>query len=233
MDDGHDDRGEDGAARAFVDLTHEVSLLRAVIGGLTAAREAVDIPNYEPTLARTERLLGELVRRIDTMGSSPAMMLTPEEIGQRLNAAVTNAARELRHQIGATDTMLRNAAGSLSDRLESARRRDEQNRLLLWTGLAGLVLGMLLYAIVMGPIVRLAPSGWLWPERMAARIVAEPTPWDAGKRLMRSASPERWDALVAGNRIIAANRDALVGCRKTATKTNKPIRCTIEIGAAQ
>jgi hypothetical protein len=41
--------------------------------------------------------------------------------------------------------------------LESACSRDEQNRLLLWTGLGGLVLGMLLYAIVVGPIVRLAP----------------------------------------------------------------------------
>lgn len=151
------DGGNDQAALAFVQLGREVSLLRAAIKGLLAAQESADTPDYEPTLARTEKVLSALARQIDARSKSPVMMLTPEELGQRLNAAVTNVARELRHQIEATDRMLRNAAGSLSDRLESACSRDEQNRLLLWTGLGGLVLGMLLYAIVVGPIVRLAP----------------------------------------------------------------------------
>jgi hypothetical protein len=32
-----------------------VALLRAAIEGLTAARENIEIPDYEPTLERTER----------------------------------------------------------------------------------------------------------------------------------------------------------------------------------
>ncbi|WP_242154425.1 DUF6118 family protein [Sphingomonas sp. BAUL-RG-20F-R05-02] len=231
MDDGRDDMGEDGAVRAFAELTREVSLLRAAITGLTAARDAIDIPDYEPTLARTERLLTELTRRIDAMGKSPAMMLTPEEMGQRLNAAVTDVARELRHQIGATDTMLRNVAGSLSDRLGAARRRDEQNRLLLWTGLGGLVLGVLLYAMMAGPIARLAPSGWLWPERMAARIVDERTPWEAGKHLMRRASPASWDAIVSAANLAKDNREMIDKCRAAAAKVkSRTVRCTIKAG---
>lgn len=100
MDDGHEyDGGDDQAALAFVQLGREVSLLRAAIEGLTAARESADPPDYEPTLARTEKVLAALVRQIDAMSKSPAMMLTPEEMGQRLNAAVTDAVRELRHQI--------------------------------------------------------------------------------------------------------------------------------------
>jgi len=230
MDDREYDGSDDQAALAFVQLGREVSLLRAAIEGLTAARESADTPDYEPTLARTEKVLTVLVRQIDAMSKSPAMMLTPEEMGQRLNAAVTDAVRELRHQIGATDTMLRNVAGSLSDRLGSARRGDEQNRLLLWTGLGGLLLGLLLYAIMAGPTARLAPSGWLWPERMAARAVAEPTPWEAGKHLMRRASPASWNAIVNATNLVRDNRNAIEACRKTA-KAKKPTRCTIAVEA--
>lgn len=229
MDDGHEyDGGDDQAALAFVQLGREVSLLRAAIEGLTAARESADPPDYEPTLARTEKVLAALVRQIDAMSKSPAMMLTPEEMGQRLNAAVTDAVRELRHQIGTTDTMLRNVAGSLSDRLGSARRGDEQNRLLLWTGLGGLVLGLLLYAIVAGPIVRLMPSSWLWPERMAARSLRMPM-WEGGQRMMHAASPEAFAAIMAGDRIITANREALEACRKRANKTPDEIKCAVKL----
>ncbi len=192
------------------------------------------MPDYEPTLARTEKVLAALVRQIDAMSKSPAMMLTPEEMGQRLNAAVTDAVRELRHQIGATDTMLRNVAGSLSDRLGSARRGDEQNRLLLWTGLGGLVLGVLLYAIMAGPIVRLAPSGWLWPERMAARIVAEPKPWEAGKHLMRRASPASWNEIVSAADLAKDNRETIDRCRTAAAKVkSRTVHCTIDVKAAE
>src|SRR3546814_1754394 len=44
--------GDDPAA-AFDRLRGEVSLLRSAIEGLTAARESIDIPDYEPTLERT------------------------------------------------------------------------------------------------------------------------------------------------------------------------------------
>ncbi|MGY2737210.1 DUF6118 family protein [Sphingomonas sp. UYP23] len=235
MDDDREyDGGDDQAALAFVQLGREVSLLRAAIEGLTAARESADTPDYEPTLARTEKVLAALVRQIDAMSKSPAMMLTPEEMGQRLNAAVTDAVRELRHQIGATDTMLRNVAGSLSDRLGSARRGDEQNRWLLWTGLGGLMLGVLLYAIVVGPIVRLMPSTWLWPERMAARAVAEPSPWEAGKHLMQRASPASWNAIVSASDLAKDNRDTLDRCLAAAAKAkSRAVRCTIEVKASE
>src|SRR3546814_21149915 len=43
----------------------EVGLLRAAIAGLAATRESIEIPDYEPTLARTEKVLGVLVQQID------------------------------------------------------------------------------------------------------------------------------------------------------------------------
>ena len=231
MDDDREyDGGDDQAALAFVQLGREVSLLRAAIEGLTAPRDSIEIPDYEPTLARTEKVLAALAGQIDAMSKSPGMMLTPEAMGQRLNVAVADATRELRHQIGVANTMLRSVANSLSDRLASARQGDEQNRVLLWAGLGGLVLGLLLYAIMAGSIARLAPSSWLWPERMAARVVAEPTPWEAGKHLMRRTSPTSWNAIVNATTLGRNNRNAIEACRKTA-KAKKPARCTIAVKA--
>ena len=51
------DEDEGGAACAFGQLTREVSLLRAAVEGLTAARENIEIPDYGPTLERTEKIL--------------------------------------------------------------------------------------------------------------------------------------------------------------------------------
>src|SRR3546814_1427615 len=42
----------------------EVALLRAAIEGLTAARENIEIPDYEPTLGRTEQVLGLCCKKI-------------------------------------------------------------------------------------------------------------------------------------------------------------------------
>ena len=224
------DGGEDGAARAFAQLGREVSLLRSAIEGLTAAREAIEMPDYEPTLKRTETVLGVLVQQINAMGKSPALTLTPENMGQRINAAVADATRELEKQIGSADTMLRNAARDLSARAALARTGDEQNWWLLWTWLSGLVLGLLFYAVLAGPLVRATPDSWLWPEKMATRVLDEPTPWDAAERLMRASNPEGWTAIVAGAAIVRDNRQAIESCRK-ASKAEKIARCTIDVKA--
>ena len=44
-------------------------------------------------------------------------------------------------------------------------------------------------AIVAGPLVRLMPSSWLWPERMAARSLRMPM-WEGGQRMMGSVPAE-------------------------------------------
>lgn len=140
-----DSQERDDPALAFERLRGEVSLLRHAVEALTTARESIDIPDYEPTLERTEKVLGILVQQIDGVRKSPAMRLTPENMGGRLDASVAEATRELRAQVQATDMVLRGAARDLSDMVASARRGDEQNRWLYIVGGVGLVLGLLLY----------------------------------------------------------------------------------------
>ena len=68
------------------------------------------------------------------------------------------------------------AAREIGNRLASARRGDEQNRWLVWAGLGGVVLGMLLYALAQIPLALLAPTSWRWPERLATRVLDEGSP---------------------------------------------------------
>ncbi|WP_206377590.1 DUF6118 family protein [Sphingobium sp. TB-6] len=221
------DAGDDPAL-AFERLRGEVALLRHAVEGMTAAREAIDIPDYEPTLERTEKVLGLLVRQIDAVRKSPAMTLTPENMGGRLNASVADAARELQHQVHSAKSTMAAATHDLQDMVASARRKDEQNQWLSIAAASSLVAGLALCALMAGPIARLAPAHWLWPERMAARIVNEPTPWDAGAYLMARASPPSWEAIVAAANLVKHNRETIETCREAAAKAKKTARCTID-----
>lgn len=227
-----DDReSEDGAARAFTQLGREVSLLRAAVEGLTAARENIDIPDYEPTLARTEKVLTVLAEQVGLLRQTPAMTLTPENMGARLNAAVAESVNTLRSHAQASKSGLDGTVNELRAIVRSARHADEQDRRIYLFGGGGLVLGLLLYAVMAGPIARLAPASWQWPEKVATRVLAERTPWDAGQHLMASSSRESWGVIVAAAPLADGNREAIQTCRVQADKAKKPMRCTIEVKA--
>ena len=222
-------QGEDGAARAFEQLTREVSLLRAAVEGLTAARESIDIPNYQPTLERTERILVALAQRIDPIAKSPFLTMEPDSMASQIATAATTARREDARLVAEARAGLDQVAREIGNRLASARRGDEQNRWLYIFGGGGLVLGLLLYAALAGPIARSMPTSWRWPERMATRVLDERGAWDAGQRLMQAAAPESWSVIVAASPLSDTNRKAVQACRERAEKVKEPVRCTIEV----
>lgn len=233
-DDYRDDShvGSDPAA-AFDQLRGEVSLLRSAIEGLTAARESIEIPDYEPTLERTEKVMTVLVQQIDAMRKSPAMTLTPENMGSRLNASVMETMNTLRSHTQVSKSALDSAASDLRSLALSARRADEQNRWLYIVGGSGVLLGLLLYSVLAGPIAQLAPVSWQWPERMAARVLDQPTTWDAGQHLMVASSRPGWEAIVAAANLARDNRETIDRCREQAEKAKKAVRCTIEVKAKE
>src|SRR3546814_6283150 len=75
-------------------LRGEVALVRLAVEGLARARESIEIPDYQPTLANTEKILLALTQRVDVIAKSPAMKLTPETMGERVNASVASATGE-------------------------------------------------------------------------------------------------------------------------------------------
>ena len=107
--------------------------------------------------------------------------------------------------------------------------RDQKDR-QLWFGLSGLLIGILLWSFLPGMVAReIAPASWQWPERIAARSLDLPR-WEAGQRLMQSASPTAFRAIVAGDRIVTANRETIEGCSKAAVRARETVRCTIKVG---
>ncbi|WCP16243.1 hypothetical protein sphantq_04739 (plasmid) [Sphingobium sp. AntQ-1] len=223
------DEDEDGAARAFAQLGREVSLLRAAVEGLAAARESIDIPDYEPTLERTEKILTALAQRIDPIAKSPLLSMTPDSMASQIATAAIGARREDARLVAEARAGLDNAAREIGNRLASARRGDEQNRWLYIVGCGGLVLGLLLYAMLAGSIARSTPDSWRWPERIATRVLDERGPWEAGQRLMQTAAPESWGLIVAASPLADGNRETVQDCREAAEKAKKPVRCTIEV----
>ncbi|RYM06783.1 DUF6118 family protein [Sphingobium cupriresistens] len=222
--------GDDPVA-AFERLRGEVSLLRHAVEGLTAARENIEIPDYEPTLERTEKILVALAQRIDPIAKSPLLSMTPDSMASQIATAATAARREDARLVAEARAGLDQAAREIGNRLASARRGDEQNRWLYIAGVGGAVLGVFLYALLAGPLARATPDSWRWPERMATRVLNEPGPWEAGQRLMQSAAPESWGLIVAASPLSDANRETVQKCREQAGKAKKPVRCTIEVKA--
>jgi len=224
-----DGQGEDGAAWAFGQLTREVSLLRAAVEGLTAARESINIPDYQPTLERTEKILVALAQRIDPIAKSPLLSMTPDFMASQIAAAAMAARQEDARLVAEARAGLDQAAREIGNRRASERRGDEQNRWLYIFGGGGLVLGLLFYAALAGPIARSMPTSWRWPERMATRVLGERGAWDAGQRLMQTAAPDSWSAIVAASPLSETNRKAVQACRERAEKVKEPVRCTIEV----
>ena len=134
----------DDPALAFERLRGEVALLRHAVEGLASARASIEIPDYQPTLERTEKILGVLAQQVEGVRKSPAMTLTPETLGQRVNASVTSATNELRNSVSSAKSALDGATHDLSGLVASARRGDEQNRWLYLFGGGGVLLGFLL-----------------------------------------------------------------------------------------
>jgi len=105
----------------------------------------------------------------------------------------------------------------------------EQKNRQLWFGLGGVAIGVVAWAIVPGFVAReIAPASWQWPARLAARTLDMPR-WEAGQRMMQSADPAAFRAVVAADRIVTANRKTIEGCSKAAARARETVRCTIRV----
>jgi hypothetical protein len=228
-----DEEGGDEAAQAFEALRVEVTLMRRAVERLAAERtELPEAPDYTETLGVISNNLTATAQRVDALMDSPALRLTPDALGRQIAAAGSEARASDQRALAAARQSFDDMTFRLGGYLTSARDAHAQDRWLIAIGGGGLILGMLIWAVFAGVVARNVPASWQWPERMAARTLDMPM-WAAGQDLMASADPRAWDRIVAGDRIVAANRDALGACLQAADKAKKkPVHCTIEVKAA-
>lgn len=228
--------GSDAAAEALAEVRAEVTLLRRAIEGLTAERGAIDMPDYTETLGRMQQGVDATADRIavinDVIAKSPALAITPEQMAQRIAAAGSTARREDQAALAKAGEDKARVMAQLRAIAGSAWTRADQKNRQLWFGLGGMAVGILAWMILPGLVAReIAPASWQWPERMAARTLDLPR-WEAGQRMMQSASPTAFRAIVGADRIVTANREAIEGCSKAAARRRETVRCTIKIAPA-
>lgn len=219
----------DQAAEAFARLEGELALMRRAVQHLAAERADIVIPDYGPTLMEMTKRLGAIAGSIGDIAEHPAMQVTPDGFGRRIEAAAQAARRDDQGRINDAHNELRQAAQDMRVVTSHARTSAEQRRKLFQAVGGGVLGGILLWSFLPGTIARAMPESWQWPERMAARMVGEETPWTAGIRLMRAGDPGMWNAIVQASMIARENRQAITGCVKSANATRQSVRCNVRV----
>ena len=221
----------DPAVEAFARLEGEMALMRRAVQHLAAERADIIIPDYGATLTEMTKRLEDMAENLDCIEEHPAMQVTPDSFGRRVEAAAEAARRGDQTRINNAYNELRQATQDMRSVTSHARNSADQRRTVFQAVGGGVLGGILLWSFLPGTIARAVPESWHWPERMAAGIVGESSRWDAGARLMRSESPQVLSALVQAADLLRDNRDAIDACRKSATTSLQPVRCAVRIRA--
>ena len=124
----------DPAAEAFARLEGELALMRRAVQHLAAERADIVIPDYGTTLTDMAKRLVALSRGINAIADHPAMQLTPDSLGARIEAVAESAWRSDHDRILQARTELDRAIQDLRAITAQARTAGEQ-RQQLSTGL--------------------------------------------------------------------------------------------------
>lgn len=219
----------DPAAEAFAQLEGELALMRRAVQHLAAERADIVIPDYSATLTAMTKQLGALSEGVTEIGGRPAMQVTPDSFGRRIEAAAEAARRGDQARINDAHRDLCQAAHDMRTVTSHARTKSEQQHSLFHAAGAGVIVGILLWSFLPGTIARAVPESWHWPERLAVGMLDENTGWEAGTRLIYAEDPQAWNAVVRSARSAKANRRALDRCYKSANAAGKSVQCSISI----
>jgi len=219
----------DPAAEAFARLEGELALMRRAVQHLAAERADIVIPDYGTTLTEMAKRLGEIDECLEDMADHPAMQMTPDSIGNRIAAAADSARRSDHDRMTQARNDLHHATQEMRSVTIHARTAADQRQQLFQVAGGALLAGILLWSVLPGTIARAMPERWHWPERMAARMVGQDTPWNAGMRMMRADDPVMWDAIVQASRVEQENREVIAGCVKNANGSGQIVRCSVKV----
>lgn len=220
---------DDPAAEAFARLEGELALMRRAVQHLATERADIVIPDYGATLAEMTKRLAAVSRSVDTIADHPAMQLTPDSLGRQIEAVAESARRADHDRISQAQSDLGHVAREMRAVTAHARTAAQQ-RVCLFQAAGGCVLvGILLWSALLGPIARSLPTTWQVPERMARRILGEPSIMDAGIRLIRSENPKAWEAILQAARFSEINLQLIGRCRSLAQKSGRPANCSVQV----
>jgi hypothetical protein len=213
MDEDHEALGADPAA-AFEALRAEVAALRTNLCG-----EGRVAPDYAPTL-------GKIAAALAKIEAHPALQLTPEAFGYQGRQARDAAQQQGSRDMSAAIQRVDGAAARLACLAKHQRTGREQVRQVAIMTAMGAVVGVIVWVCFSGPIARALPASWSLPERMAAATLRLDR-WEAGARLMESASPQDWVQITTGATLQRENKAALDQCREAVKRARHAQRCSL------
>lgn len=171
--------------------------------------------------------LAKVSKTLSTIGSKPAIELTPQDIAVQIKRASHDMLRDSSDLFRQGRKDFDSATAQLSAMMGRVRAEDEQKRQTWRFAAMGLAAGILLWSILPGTVARAVPESWNWPERMARKAVGEPSIVEAGIRLIRSQNLGAWEELAEAQGILSANREALELCKERVRNSKSSIRCTV------
>ncbi len=219
----------DPAARAFGRLEGQIALVRRAVEHLAAERADIVVPDYGSTLVEMNTSLEAVGRGLSRIEQMPAMTVTPETLGSRIEAAARSARKDDEDVIRHWKSAAHGQQQAIAQALGSAVKLTEQLRRERMAFAAGAALAVLLMMFVPGMIARTLPASWQVPEWMARRVLGEASVVDAGIRMVRSKDPVQWAAIADAARFEHENRSALQRCKEAAGKVGGAVNCTVRI----
>lgn len=229
------------AAEAFAHLAARVEAMEQRLDGRLAViaralehiaveKQSIEVPDYNPTLAKINAALAEIAKHMQAFAQSEALNMTPESMAERITVSADAARETDKASIKQAQALLREAHADQLKAIGAIRTKDRQRWHMIYAGVGTALAVSLLWQFYPGWVASLAPSGWHWPERVATRTMGEPSPWEAGIRLMRAGNPDGWQAIVKAADMRQANRDAISACERVAARNRKSVGCTVNIG---
>lgn len=217
----------DPATEAFTRLEREMALMRRAVEHLASERADIVIPDYSKTLVAMTGNLASLDRSLKAMEEMPAFQITPEDMGKRIEQTARSARSDYEAAIQQWRTAAFGLERGVSEALGSALKHEAQVRRERQFFGAGAALAAVLMAFLPGIVARELPSSWQLPERMARRIVGQPSIIDAGVHLIKSADPQLWAAIEEAAALSDANPEAIKRCKNLARKSRRAVNCQI------
>jgi hypothetical protein len=182
---------ETDPAAAFEEVRRELSMLESAIKGLTAARE--NAPDYSLTLGDMGQSLAAIEGRLHRIEKSKALALSPVELAKEINTAAEAVRSHDRQTLAEASDALNRSLGWINGMIHRGQAVDRRSEREWLIGAGGVIVGILLWSILPGAVIRSLPASWHAPEWMAARMMgveraaAGPKVIEAAKAGSRSA----------------------------------------------
>jgi len=163
------DQADTVIAAAFEELRREVSLTRAAVEGLTAARERV--PDYSVTLGQIADRLKATAAAADRIERAPAVSLSPDAMVSEIVKAGAAARTADARLIQDARDALSQSLGRVDGIVKRGQAADQQLKHKCWAAVGGMLVGILIWSVLPGAVARSLPASWHVPEWMAARTI--------------------------------------------------------------